>query len=90
MFTRDLDTLTVSVPKKVLCSGGAYKSILTRQVTFGERKVYGRQLKWSVFRDFPVGKVYSTMQEWLFPFIKNPDGKKNSIYTKCMDSAIFK
>lgn len=48
------------------------------------------QLKWSVFRDFPAEKMYSVMQEWVFPFIKNLHSDKNSAYSKYMDDAIFK
>ena len=56
----------------------------------GERKIDGEQLKWSVFRDMPAAKMYETMQEWVFPFIKNLHGDKNSAYSKYMDDAIFK
>ena len=44
----------------------------------------------SVFHDLPAGKMYSVMQEWVFPFIKNLHGDKNSAYSKYMDDAIFK
>ena len=83
MFIRDLDDSSAML-------GLPYKSIFAGEVTIGERKVDGSQLKWSVFRDFPAGKMYSTMQEWVFPFIKNLDGKKDSAYSKYMDDAIFK
>ena len=53
-------------------------------------KEAGQQLKWSVFHDFPAQKMYATMQEWVFPFIKNLHGDKNSAYSKYMDDAIFK
>ena len=35
-------------------------------------------------------KMYSTMQEWVFPFIKNLHGNKESAYAKYMGDAIFK
>ena len=47
-------------------------------------------LKWSVFHDFPADRMYSVMQEWVFPFIKNLHSDKNSAYSKYMDDAIFK
>ena len=50
----------------------------------------GTQLKWSVFHDFPAPKMYSVMQEWVFPFIKNLHGDKESAYSKYMGDAIFK
>ena len=34
--------------------------------------------------------MYSTMQEWVFPFIKNLHGNKESAYAKYMCDAIFK
>lgn len=34
--------------------------------------------------------MYSVMQEWVFPFIKNLHSDKNSAYSKYMDDAIFK
>ena len=34
--------------------------------------------------------MYSVVQEWVFPFIKNLHGDKNSAYSKYMDDAIFK
>ena len=47
-------------------------------------------LKWSVFRDFPAAKMYSTVADWVFPFIKNLHGDKESAYSKYMGDAIFK
>ena len=90
MFIRDLDDSDNLRAKESAMLGLPYKSIFAGEVTIGERKVDGSQLKWSVFRDFPAGKMYSTMQEWVFPFIKNLDGKKDSAYSKYMDDAIFK
>ena len=70
--------------------GLPHKSIFAGEVQVGERTIAGDQLKWSVFHDFPAGKMYSVMQEWVFPFIKNLHGDKNSAYSKYMDDAIFK
>ena len=47
-------------------------------------------LKWSVFHDLPAGEMYTTIQEWVFPFIKTLHADKNSAYSKYMDDAIFK
>ena len=47
-------------------------------------------MKWSVFHDFPAQRMYNIMQEWVFPFIKNLHGDKNSAYSKYMRDAIFK
>ena len=90
MFIRDLDDSDNLRAKEAAMLGLPYQSIFAEQVQIGDRTVEGRQLKWSVFHDFPAGKMYSVMQEWVFPFIKNLHGDKNSAYSKYMDDAIFK
>ena len=70
--------------------GLPYESIFAGKVTVGERSIDGGLLKWSVFRDFPAQKMYTTMQEWVFPFIKELHGNKESAYSKYMSDAIFK
>ena len=76
--------------KESIMLGLPYKSIFEENVTIGDRKVPGNQLKWSVFRDFPAQKMYANMQENVFPFIKNLHGDKESAYAKYMGDAIFK
>ncbi len=66
------------------------QSIFLDEVEIGERTIDGQQLKWSTFKDFPANKMYATIQEWVFPFIKNLHSDKNSAYSKYMDDAIFK
>ena len=70
--------------------GLPHKSIFASEVQVGERTIPGNQLKWSVFHDFPAGQMYSVMQEWVFPFIKNLHADKDSAYAKYMGDAIFK
>lgn len=90
MFIRDLDDSDNRRAKEGAMLGLPYKSIFDGEVTIGERKIHGSQLKWSVFRDFPAAQMYSIMQDYVFPFIKNLHGDKNSAYSKYMDDAIFK
>ena len=90
MFIHDLDDSDNLRAKEAAMLGLPYTSIFTDEVQVGERTIDGRQLKWSVFHDFPAGKMYSVVQEWVFPFIKNLHGDKNSAYSKYMDDAIFK
>ena len=90
MFIHDLDETDNLRAKESAMLGLPHKSIFAEQVYIGDRTVPGQQLKWSVFRDFPAGKMYTTMQEWVFPFIKNLHADKNSAYSKYMDDAIFK
>ncbi len=90
MFIRDLDDTDNLRAKESAMLGLPFQSIFADEVAIGERKVNGKQLKWSVFKDYPAGQMYSVMQELVFPFIKNLDGNKDSAYSKYMDDAIFK
>lgn len=90
MFIHDLDDSDNIREKESAMLGLAYQSIFAGQIKIGDRQVEGRQLKWSVFHDFPAQKMYSVIQEWIFPFIKNLHSDKNSAYSKYMDDAIFK
>ncbi|MBR3382835.1 MAG: SAM-dependent DNA methyltransferase [Clostridia bacterium] len=89
MFIHDLDESDNLRAKEAAMLGLPYSSIFADEVEVNGRKVEGKQLKWSVFRDFPAGRMYSTMQELVFPFIKNLHGDKNSAYSRYMDDAIF-
>ena len=90
MFIHDLDDVDNIRAKESVLLGLPYQSIFSEEVKIGERTLDGSQLKWSVFRDFPADRMYSVMQEWVFPFIKNLHSDKNSAYSKYMDDAIFK
>ncbi len=90
MFIHDLDDTDTLRAKESAMLGLPFESIFADEVLIGERKIDGNQLKWSVFHDFPAGKMYSTMQEMVFPFIKSLHGNKDSAYSKYMDDAIFK
>ena len=90
MFIRDLDDADNLHVKEAAMLGLPYQSVFAKEVQIGERTIDGSQLKWSVFHDFPAAKMYSTMQEWVFPFIKNLHGNKESAYSKYMSDAIFK
>ena len=90
MFIRDLDDADNLHIKESAMLGLPYESIFAEEVKMGERSIAGNQLKWSVFHDFPAQKMYTTVQEWVFPFIKNLHGNKESAYAKYMGDAIFK
>ena len=64
MFIRDLDDTDNLRAKEAVMLGLPHKSIFADKVTVGEREIDGNQLKWSVFHDFPAGKMYATVQEW--------------------------
>ena len=90
MFIRDLDDSDNLRAKECAMLGLPYQSIFAGEVQIGDRKIEGSQLKWSVFHDFPAGKMYAVVQEFVFPFIKNLHSSKESAYSKYMDDAIFK
>lgn len=90
MFIHDLDAADNQRSKESAMLGLPHKSIFAGDITIGERTFPGNKLKWSVFRDFPAGQMYSVMQEWVFPFIKGLHGDKDSAYAKYMEDAIFK
>lgn len=90
MFIRDLDDVDNLRAKEAVMLGLPHKSMFDGAIQIGERSINGNQLKWSVFHDFPAEKMYSTVQEWVFPFIKNLHGNKESAYAKYMGDAIFK
>lgn len=90
MFIHDLDDTDNLKAKECAMLGLPFNSIFAGKVVIGERKIEGEQLKWSTFKDFPAGKMYSVIQEWVFPFIKNLHADKTSAYSKYMDDAIFK
>lgn len=90
MFIHDLDDSDNKGAKESAMLGLPFQSIFAEEVKIGERIINGAQLKWSVFRDFPADRMYSVMQELVFPFIKTLHSNKDSAYSKYMDDAIFK
>jgi type I restriction enzyme M protein len=90
MFIHDLDDSDNLHARESAMLGLSYESIFAGEVKVGDRMVDGSQLKWSVFHDFPAQKMYSVMQEMVFPFIKDLHGNKESAYAKYMQDAIFK
>lgn len=90
MFIHDLDASDNLHAKEAVMLGLPYTSIFAKQVQIGDRTVDGNQLKWSVFHDYPAAQMYSVIQEYVFPFIKNLHANKDSAYSKYMGDAIFK
>lgn len=90
MFIRDLDDADNIREKESVMLGLPFQSIFAGEVAVGERCIEGRQMKWSVFHDFPAARMYAVVQDWVFPFIKNLHGNKGSAYAKYMGDAIFK
>ena len=90
MFIHDLDDTDNIHAKESAMLGLPHQSIFASKVELGDRTIDGRELKWSIFHDFPAQKMYSVIQEMVFPFIKNLHADKGSAYSKYMGDAIFK
>jgi type I restriction enzyme M protein len=90
MFVHDLDEADNTHAKEAAMLGLPYESIFAGEIKIGDRVIEGEQLRWSVFRDYPAARMYSTVQEFVFPFIKGLHGNKESAYAKYMGDAIFK
>ena len=90
MFIHDLDESDNRHARESAMLGLPYESIFAKEVKIGDRSVDGSQLKWSTFHDFPAQKMYSVVQEMVFPFIKDLHANKDSAYAKYMQDAIFK
>ena len=90
MFIHDLDESDNLRAREAAMLGIPFESIFAGKVRVNARSIDGNQLKWSVFHDFPAAKMYSTVQEWVFPFIKELHGDKESAYSRYMGDAIFK
>lgn len=67
MFIHDLDATDNQRAKESALLGLPHESIFAGNITFGERTIPGEQLKWSVFHDLSADKMYSTVQESVFP-----------------------
>lgn len=90
MFIHDLDETDNIRAKESAMLGLPYESVFAGGSRLDGQAIDATQLKWSVFRDFPAQKMYATIQELVFPFIKNLHGDKDSAYSKYMGDAIFK
>lgn len=90
MFIHDLAEADDKRSKEALMLELPYESIFKEQVEINERRIDGKLLKWSVFRDKPAQGMYSIVQDLVFPFIKNLHSNKDSAYSKYMGDAIFK
>ena len=90
MFIHDLDDVDNIKRKEAVMLDLPYTSMFEGENEVNGRKVDGSTLKWSVFHDFPAERMYSTMQDFVVPFIKNLHGDKKSSYSKYMADAIFK
>ena len=89
MFIRDLDDADNKRSKESLMLGIPHNSIFKEQVILNDRPVNGQLLKWSVFHDKPAGQMYSIMQDYVFPFIKQIGEGRDTAFSRYMKDTVF-
>ncbi|MFI3253396.1 MAG: class I SAM-dependent DNA methyltransferase [Eubacteriales bacterium] len=89
MFIRGLDYNDMMRNKESAMLGLPFQSLFPEEVTISGETISGEQLKWSVFHDFPAEKMFDMMGNFVFPFIKNLHGEKQTSYAKYMEKANF-
>lgn len=90
MFIHDLDEADDLRAREAAMLDLPHESLFAGTVSAGGRTLPGRDLKWSVFRDFPAPRMYATVKDAVFPFIKDLHGDRNSAYARYMADALFK
>ena len=80
LFVKGLDEIETNNEKNDVLLGIKSKRIFDEQHQI---------CRWSKFKDYPAEKMFKTMSEDVFPFIKNLANDKNSGYAKYMEDAIF-
>ena len=89
MFIHDLDEADNKGSMEAMMLGISHESIFKDEVEVEGRTVDGKQLKWSVFQDFPAEKMFDVVKNEVFPFIINLHTDRESAYSKYMSDAIF-
>lgn len=89
MFIHDLDEADNKGSMEAMMLGISHESIFKDEVEVEDRTVDGKQLKWSVFQDFPAEKMFDVVKNEVFPFIINLHSDRESAYSKYMSDAIF-
>lgn len=81
LFIKDLDDKETSKEKTSNIIGVPFERM------FPEDK---QHLRWNKFKNEEAGKMYKTVSEEVFPFIKTLNANKDSAYSTYMTDAIFK
>ena len=89
MFIHDLDEADNKGSMEAMMLGISHESIFKDEVEVEGRTVDGKQLKWSVFQDFPAEKMFDVVKNEVFPFIINLHSDRESAYSQYMSDAIF-
>ena len=48
-----------------------------------------KNLRWSVFHNFEPNEMFRTVQQYVFPFIKNLNGGKDTAFSRYMKDTVF-
>lgn len=48
-----------------------------------------KKLRWSVFHNFEPNEMFKTVQQYVFPFIKNLNGGKDTAFSRYMKDTVF-
>lgn len=54
-----------------------------------DKEVPFESLRWSVFKNYDATRMYNTIRNDVFPFIKNLNSGKSSAYSRFMENAVF-
>lgn len=54
-----------------------------------DKEVPFESLRWSVFKNYDAARMYNTIRNDVFPFIKNLNSGKSSAYSRFMENAVF-
>ena len=90
MFIHDLDTAESVREKECIRMGQPYTGVFAGEIRLGARRIDGQRLRWSVFRNMDAQDMYALVSEWVFPFIRNLQGDRQSAYSEYMQDAVFK
>ncbi len=90
MFIHDIDKKDMQNAKDSALLELPFTSLFPEEIKINDRPVKGNDLRWSVFRDSNADKMYSTVLNEVFPFIKGLNTDSQSTYSKYMSDAIFK
>lgn len=79
-------------------SNAALLGVKVKDPVFGEgnwhnpetdKDVPYNSLRWSVFKNYDVTRMYNIIRNDVFPFIKNLNSGKSSAYSRFMENAVF-
>ena len=80
MFIHDLDEADNKGSMEAMMLGISHESIFKDEVEVEGRTVDGKQLKWSVFQDFPAEKMFDVVKNEVFHFFLGDFNKRTNLH----------